>query len=295
MSFGVLTLATPHDYRKAIGLALSVRVSNPGVPVAVACHPRLRSLMAPYFDHVVDEEPGLRGFVHKVHLDRYSPFQDTFFFDSDVLVFRDLMPIVREWNDQPYNACGTYLRNGTSTFGLDRERVMAILGKSKLIEIGGAGHAYFRKPGCVDVFDHAREIASDYRRYAGDITFADEDCMNIVLTARGLRPREPWGFFASSFSPARGTLAMDATVGRCEMIEQSSGKPLRPYMMHFVANTAPFLYAGQLVRLYRKFGADPAGLYRAAFADFWELEVEWRGKAIIKRALGIGARKQAAG
>ena len=94
MPFGILTLATPDDYRKAIGLALSLRVSNPGVPTAVACSPKLSTRLAPYFDRVIDEDPTLRGFVHKVHLDRYSPFDDTFFFDSDVLVFRDLKPKV---------------------------------------------------------------------------------------------------------------------------------------------------------------------------------------------------------
>ena len=114
MAFGILTLATPDDYRKAIGLALSLRVSNPGVPTAVACSPKLRARLAPYFDRVIDEDPTLRGFVHKVHLDRYSPFDDTFFFDSDVLVFRDLKPKVEEWNDQVYNATGGYLRDGSS-------------------------------------------------------------------------------------------------------------------------------------------------------------------------------------
>ena len=79
MSFGVLTLATAGDYRKAIGLALSVRVSNPGVPIAVACAPSMRGLLAPYFDHLIDKDPSLFGYVHKIHLDRYSPFEETFF------------------------------------------------------------------------------------------------------------------------------------------------------------------------------------------------------------------------
>jgi len=90
MSFGILTLATAGDYRKAIGLALSVRVSNPGVPIAVACAPNMRGLLAPYFDHLSDKDPSLFGYVHKIHLDRYSPFEETFFFDSDVLLFRTL-------------------------------------------------------------------------------------------------------------------------------------------------------------------------------------------------------------
>ena len=92
--FGILTLATPNDYLKAIGLALSVRVSNPGVPVAVACSAKVRPFVAPYFDHVIAEQAGLRGFVHKVYLDRYSPFTETMFFDSDVLVFKPVLALL---------------------------------------------------------------------------------------------------------------------------------------------------------------------------------------------------------
>src|SRR6476659_3591148 len=101
-AFGILTLATPNDYLKAIGLALSVRVSNPGVPIAVACSPRVMPLVKPYFDVVVEEKAGLRGFVHKVYLDQYSPFDETVFFDSDVLVFRSVLPYVAEWRQHAY-------------------------------------------------------------------------------------------------------------------------------------------------------------------------------------------------
>jgi hypothetical protein len=74
-------MATPNDVLKAVGLAFSLRISNPGVPLAVACSPKLRPLVEPHFDHVIDEQPGLKGFVHKVYLDRYSPFEETLFLD----------------------------------------------------------------------------------------------------------------------------------------------------------------------------------------------------------------------
>jgi len=80
IEFGFLTLATKNDYLKAIGLALSIRVSNPGVPIAIACSNKVRPLVEPYFDYVIEEQAGLRGFIHKVYLDIYSPFQNTVFF-----------------------------------------------------------------------------------------------------------------------------------------------------------------------------------------------------------------------
>ncbi len=293
MSFGVLTLATHRDYRKAIGLALSLRVSNPGIPAGVACAPLLRPLLAPYFDYVIDENPTLRGFEHKVHLDRYSPFQDTFFFDADVLVFKNLQPIVEAWGDLGYNACGTYMSDGVSAFGMDRARVRALLGKESMVEIGGAGHAYFRKPACVPIFDLAREVTRDYRRYAGDATYADEDCLNIVLTTLGIRPRDHWGFFSVHYSAVPGTLRLDAAAGWCEMIERETGLPYRPYMMHFVGKQGPLCHARELKRLFSKYRADGSGIYRAALRDFWDLKVGMRVHSFktwtLNRAKRIGS------
>jgi hypothetical protein len=286
MTFGVLTLATQNDYRKAIGLALSLRVSNPGVPVAVACSPKLRPPLAPHFDEVIDENPDLRGFVHKVHLDRYSPFEDTFFFDSDVLVFRDLKPIIEAWGDQPYNACGSYMTDGMTGQGFDRKKVRERIGRDRLVTIDGAGHAYFRKPNCLKIFDLARDITTNYPDYVGGvIRYADEEAMSIAMTMLDIRPRAHSNFFSRHLSAKPGTLKIDACSGQCEMIERASGKPLRPVMMHFAANEGPFTYARQLRRLFRKFDVDASGLYATAFGDFFDTEIKWRAKSFVKQRI----------
>lgn len=286
MTFGVLTLATPNDYRKAIGLALSVRVSNPGVPVAVACSPKVRPLVQPYFDVVVDERDGLRGFVHKVYLDEYSPFDDTFFFDSDVLVFRDLRPQAELWEGQPYTACGLYRGDGVTGSGFDRKRVADKLGKPSLVVIDGAGHAYFRKPDCFQVFDLAREVTANYRDYVGDIRYMDEEVLSIVLTRLGLKPGDYGDFFARFLSAVPGTLEIDAANGHCQLVERATRRVMRPTMMHFAMNEGPFTYARELRRLFKKFGADPSGLYATAVGDFWETEVKWRTKGFVKKLIG---------
>lgn len=283
MTFGILTLATPNDYKKAIGLALSIRVSNPGVPIAVACSPKLRPLLAQYFDHVVDEDPTLRGFVHKVHLDRYSPFDETFFFDSDVLVFRSLSEVIDDWREQPYTACGIYVTGGFSTFGLDRVQVLKKINRGQLVQIDGAGHAYFRKPECHKVFDLAREVTEQFQEYAGDIPYADEDVMDIAMTLLDLKPMPYSDFFSRYCSAIPGTMEMDATLAKCQFVFADTKKPLRPYMMHFAANEAPFPYARQLKRLFKKFDVDPSGLYATAIADFYETDIKWRVSAYIKK------------
>jgi hypothetical protein len=285
MTFGILTLATYNDYQKAIGLALSLRISNPGVPTAVACNREVGKLLAPYFDHVVEEDPSIRGFIHKLHLDRYSPYEETFFFDSDVLVFRPVNEVVEHWRSQPYSACGDYITGGVSLFGLDRVRVLKMINHKNLVNIDGAGHAYFRKPDCTPVFDLAREIAANYNEYAGDIKLADEDVMSIVMTIVGLKPMPHFEFWSRYLSGKSGSIRLDAVNARCKLELVTTGQIQFPYMMHFAANEAPLVYAWQLRRLFKNFGINPKGLLWNAFMGSFVRFVKWPIKRNVKRAL----------
>jgi hypothetical protein len=286
MSFGILTLATQEDYKKAIGLALSVRVSNPGVPVAVACSPRVRELVSPFFDYVVEEDPSLRGFMHKLHLDRYSPFEETFFFDSDVFVFRSLGEIIEQWRPQPYTACGDYITSGISPFGLDRAKILRLIGYEKLVHIDGAGHAYFRKPQCHAVFDLAREVARDYHAYAGNIQFADEDVMDIVMTKLNLKPMSREGFWSRYLTAKPSSVKMDVSQGICTFLSADNGQREHPFMMHFAANEAPFVYTKQLSLLHQKFGLSTTGLINSAVKDYFVREIywplRWKAKSLLR-------------
>jgi hypothetical protein len=272
--FGILTLATPNDYLKAIGFALSVRVSNPGIPIAVACSAKVAEFVRPYFDTIIEEKAGLRGFVHKVYLDLYSPFQETMFFDSDVLVFRSILPYVNKWGEGAYHACGELSPEGYSTFGLDRKKVLARIGKKKLSVIEGAGHAFYRKPACTAVFELARTITENYKDYGGDIPYSDEDVVAIALTILDIPPVDSGDFFARYSSAAPGTMKMDASNGVCTYVEASNGKPMSPCMVHFAANEAPIQYAQQLFRLFKKFDVSTKGLAKQAAHDFYELEIK---------------------
>jgi len=271
--FGILTCATPSDYLKAIGLALSVRVSNPGVPIAVACSERVRPLVESFFDVVMAEEKGIRGFVHKVYLDKYTPFANTMFFDSDVLVFKPVLPYLGHWGNYPYRAVGDYRSDGISSFGLDRVSALKRLGKDKFVVIDGAGHALFRMPECIEVFDYARYVTDKHTEYFGNIQYADEDVMDYVMTKLDLPPAPSGEFFSRYLSARPGTLKLDATKGLCTFIRVDNGQSLSPCMMHFAANEAPFPYHRQLRKLFQKFGVDQSGLWRSAYTDFYQTQI----------------------
>jgi hypothetical protein len=287
MDFGILTLATRDDCQKAIGLALSLRLSNPGVPIAVACAPLLKPKLKPYFDYLVDEDASLRGFEHKLHLDRYTPFQRTFFFDADVLVFRDLTEILPRWSEQPYSACGVLLTGGVSSFGLDRARALKMINRAQFTCIDGAGHAFFSKPDSLPVFECARQIAFDYtHRFGVTGKLADEDVMGIALSSLELKPMPSIPFWSRYLSGRRGTINMNAAECLCEMELIDTGQIARPFMMHFAANEAPFIYFNQLNLLFKRFGISTRGLMAMAIRDYYIMRVEWPFRQFIKHRLG---------
>jgi hypothetical protein len=278
-------MATPSDSQKAIGLALSARVSNPGVPLAVAASAKLKPLLAPHFDHFIVEDASLRGFEHKVHMDHYSPFEDTFFFDADVLLFRDLAPTAQAWSQQPYTACGIYMDDGLSSFGMDRKKVLQKISKTNLVVIDGAGHCFFRKPGSNAVFDMARDITARHKEYCGDIKYADEDVLDIVMTSMDLKPAPHAGFFARYLSAKKGTMQMDASRGQCSYIDAVTGATMTPAMVHFAANEAAFPYARQLHALFVKNGVDTSGLYATAMQDTFETKIKLRLRRMLRKLL----------
>lgn len=274
MSFGILTLATNSDYLKAIGLALSLRVSNPGVQIAVACQPSVRTMLLPYFDYVVDQDLTFKGFEQKVNLDRYSPFDETLFFDSDILVFRPVRPFLEKWGAGEYVACGSYVTEGFSVFGMDRARLKSTLNKDKIVKVEGAGHGFFRKPACLKFFDKAREVTKNYKAYVGDIKYADEDAISITMTMMDLPPTPHLDFFSRHLSAKKGTLEMDATKGLCKFMAVNTSLYFEPCMMHFAANEAPIFYTRQLWKLFKHFGVPTRGLLKLGLRCFYKHEIK---------------------
>lgn len=284
-SFGFLTLATHADHLKAIGLSLSLKASNPGVPRAVACAESLFPLLEPYFEFLIPEIKGLKGFAHKVYLDIYTPFDKTMFFDSDVLVFQRVEEHIRGWPAQPYNACGKWRADGVSAFGLDRAKVAKRMGVSKLVCIDGAGHAYFDKSASFAVFERARHITKNYDDFGGGAKYADEDAINMVMTEFGLAPSAYGKFFSRYVSAKPGSLKIDASEAFCSFISAETGEKIEPCMMHFAADEAPFAYTVELWKLFRANNLSTRGLLLLGSGDIYRRHIK-RHLAHIKAGFG---------
>jgi hypothetical protein len=271
-------------------LSLSLRISNPQVKTAVACAPALEPVLKPYFDIVIHENKTLKGFEHKVHLDRYTPFDDTFFFDSDVLVFGKFEELGGHWWEQPYSVCGRTKIDGFSCFGLDRAKVRQKLGTKHMVDIDGAGHALFRRPQCNALFEKAREITTNFTEWTGTERYADEDIVAVAMTTLSIVPMPDDTFLATYVGSKRNLKVLDASRGLC-IDHDGNGRQRKPMMMHFAANQAPIPYYFQLAKLYEKFGVNKKDLVSMTLKDtyifyiqFWLLgTIKGKIKRMIRR------------
>ncbi len=281
---GILTMCYEADWHKAIGLAMSLRMVKSELPVAVCCPPSLRSKVENHFDFYIPQRGDLSGFVHKLHLDEYSPFQRTLFIDADILIFRDPQELFDHWEGQPYMARGELLRESTSSFGLRRGDILAKMNKEHFSCIGGAGHAYFEKPACQPIFDRARQILLEYDQWAPGANIADEDIFGIVMTEREIFPDQRNDITAYSKIAAKNSLVVNVENGVCNFIN-SSGQKIHPLMLHFHTRANPIQYHAELTRLAKLYDVRGVNWRTLGLSEWAHYQLWWGIKSKIRSIL----------
>jgi len=282
--FGVLTLATKKDYVKAIAMAYSFRISNPGIPICIVCSKEIAEEVKNYFDHIVIERNDIKGFAHKIFLDQYSPFKKTFFIDADMLVYKNILPMIKDWGEKRYAAGGIIRTGGISSFGLDRQYVLEKIGKEEFSAICGAGHAYFEKPQCQEVFDLGRKIMENYHDYANPCRFADEDVMGIALTILGIKPMNSTGYFGMPCHAIKYSFKSDVKNQKCSYIDGKHGKT-SPVAVHFAAMQTPFIYAREQQKILHKNKINVKGIWKIALKDAFTTKIFWPISTLRKKIM----------
>lgn len=278
---GILTMCYEADWHKAIGLSLCLRARSTKLPTAVVAPETLRAKLEPYFDNFIPERTDLRGFMHKVYLDEYSPFTKTLFLDADMLVFRDPQELFDRWAGNAYMARGRSVKEGKSSFGLDRARILERLNKKSFACIDGAGHAYFEKPACHVVFNRAREVLQEYSSWAPSAAVADEDILGIVMTELDIHPELNKQVVGFPKAILKTIAPMDPVRGTCEYIDLD-GDHLNPLIMHFPRDMSPLLYHKHLALLSTQFQGPKGVIFRYIGWKEWGRHTVLHG---IKRKL----------
>jgi hypothetical protein len=260
MTRGFLTIAYgPARYMRMVkGLARSMRFHNPAVQLALVTDsddPELRDL----FDKLIlfDQRLGT-GVAQKLHVDHYSPYDQTLFVDSDCLAFADpegLWDMYRDANGFGIKGW-TYLGAGDSHYAIDD--VAKALQACAVERLGAfnSGLVYFeRSPAAQAVFGSAREIAGR-AAVIGLKAFKNSPCADEPVFALALEqnsiPMLPWdegrAMCTATAEDMQGLESINVFTGQRRLIRYQT--VTEPTILHFHLQAQDdFSYLRELCRL----------------------------------------------
>jgi hypothetical protein len=256
-SFGFITMAFGHKkyLQQAEALALSLKRHMPGFPIAIICD---RDPQNPVFDYFVpiDAAHGL-GTLQKAWLDQYSPFEQTFFIDSDCLVTRPFHTELTEIRAYEFTPImGDYLgsQDRDDLYMDDLGNTLRILGVSEFPKFNGGVYCFKKGTVTSSILQEARHIIPRAKELGlksfdrGGV--ADETIIGLALALLHIRPLyQDHGALMRTPIGMTGQLTVDVLGGGCHFIKW--GEPVSPAICHFAApysRYSLYAYQGFLIR-----------------------------------------------
>lgn len=221
---------------QAIALARSFRKHMPGRRLCLVTD---REIEDQLFDDVVIMDPiGIPGTILKIRLHEYSPYEETFFIDSDCIVLRDFSEHVermRAWDFTP--VCNSYLRAGDDDLWLsDVGASLEKVGGVSFPKFNGGVYFFRRCDFTKTMFAKARDML-DQSKALGILDFdsagpGDETVIGMALAQMHAGPLYDDDFdLMRTPLNSKGTITADPILGRSRMLK--NGREMSPAIMHF--------------------------------------------------------------
>ncbi|CAE6741314.1 hypothetical protein [Paraburkholderia haematera] len=235
---GFITIAIGADryLKQAETLSLSLRRNMPGIPIAIVSD---SETMRGYCDVLIPVDHSMPiATAQKLLLDRYSPFEETFFIDSDCIAARDFGDELDEIRRYPITPIVDLLTpiDGTDEYVDDLRAALTKVGGEAFPKFNGGVYYFRRSPVATAVFSAAREYFNNYRHY-GLKAFdrggpGDETVIALALSRLGLlNLYRDGGRLMRTPTGLKGTLEIDPIVGYCSF-ERYDGL-VHPAICHF--------------------------------------------------------------
>ena len=238
---GFLTMAFGEDkyFRQAENMALSLRRHMPGIPLAIVTD---RTGPTALFDIVIPTKPiSQPGTIHKVDLYAYSPFEETFFIDSDCIVtksFQSELHAIRQYDFSP--VVSRHLFRGESDLWLvDLAAALNRVNGESFPKFNGGVYFFKKAPLAQKVFSRAKELRSE-ARVLGIKDFdkagpGDETLIALALAELHVsRLYDDHGHLMRTPLNSTGKLRVDALGGGCSFNKE--GVIVSPAICHFCAD-----------------------------------------------------------
>jgi hypothetical protein len=252
MERGVLTIAQGKKQYidLAKNLAISLAIHNPDLKKAIVTDsddPELRQL----YDVVIpaDNSIGI-GFLQKLYIWDYTPFDETLFIDVDCLTVRDIEFLWRPFSGCDVSVIGRKVFEG-ELFGFPLADIQSRLGLEYVISFNGGVYYFKKNEKAKIIFDLAKDIVKNYDNYnivkvRGEI--ADEPLMSLAMGMHQQEPIDDKGVGMYTPVGQKGRFKMDVLRGYCEFLK--SGRKVSPAIMHFgFGHTQAFHYQRERKKL----------------------------------------------
>jgi hypothetical protein len=160
---GIMTIASGDDVYIRMGATLgrSLRRSNPGVPIAVVSD-RSHSVLDRIFDRVIPQDDAYgKGWLQKLHLDKYAPFERTMFIDADSLALRSVEKFFELLQDRPFAA----VSRGDATAGRwygDVAKICTRFDVPHMPRLNGGVYYFDRSETAQRIFALSREMIPEF-------------------------------------------------------------------------------------------------------------------------------------
>lgn len=254
-SRGIITLAHGRErfVEQARSLGHSLQVHAPDLPRTLITDSTNREIWKQFTDVIPYRQEYGSGVRQKVFLDRYSPYDETLFIDSDCLVLGNLDAFWLAFGDQYFGVPGfRYLNKGCKDPYLDVDHVLETLHLTKIPKFNGGTYYFTRAPKATDFFTTAREVLdkwrmlrlSEFRRNGP----GDEAVYAIAMAIHNLCPTSMGSGGMWTLVNYKGPLLLNALRGTCSF--EKEGMKLAPEIIHFPGEYVySFVYARERAKL----------------------------------------------
>ncbi|HTH81508.1 MAG TPA: hypothetical protein VL490_01150 [Mucilaginibacter sp.] len=230
-------------------LAISLIQVNPTIKRAIvtdASEAELNDL----FDIIIPYNANFgSGLNQKLHLELYSPFEETLFIDADCLVCKPLQPLLQLCQKHSFVVFGTQINSGEWYMDVSN---MCKQFQLSSIPLFNGGTYYFKKNDLTaKIFSKARELKEKYLEL-GFMPFHDsineEPLIAVSMAINQVNAVNDWGTGMRTPIGLCGTMQIEVLMGKCNFNKE--GEIVSPAIIHFAGSYAQaFHYKREITKL----------------------------------------------
>lgn len=236
---GVITLAygISKYIEMAKTLARSLRLHSPDIPRAIVTDTQDERELIELFDDIIPlrKEYG-SNLRQKLYLDKYSPYKNTIYIDSDCIVVKDINCFFELLKDRSFSIPGeNLLKPGQKDTFIDVDFVLTHFGLEALPKFN-SGLIYFNKSETANlIFDAARNILNDWKKLGFSEWRSDgpndERIFAIAMTLHKETMFQDKGQMMRTPIGLKGDFDVDVFTGKSTF--QKYNKVVSPAVVHF--------------------------------------------------------------